>query len=64
MSTGFNCARCELYAKREGISYYEAAKRLGAAGARKRREKSAQRVNAAIEARKPPPWYLRDNFDD
>jgi hypothetical protein len=64
MSKGFNQARCELVARREGISYFEAAKRIGASGARKRKQKQAQRINASIEAKRPLPWYLRDLEED
>lgn len=64
MSKGFNEARCALLAKREGVSFYEAAKMLGRAGARKRREKRAQEINARCEARQPKrlPWWLQDAF--
>jgi len=62
MSRGFNEARCALVARRDGISFQEAAQKLGRLGARRRREKAAQRVNAAIAAKAPPPWWLRDAF--
>lgn len=62
MSAGFNEARCAQLAKREGVSFYTAAKMMGTKGARKRREKRAQEINAKWEARKPPPWWLRDAF--
>lgn len=64
MSAGFSEARCAQLAKREGVSFYTAAKMMGAKGARRRREKRAQEVNARCEARKPKklPWWLQDAF--
>lgn len=62
MSKGFNETRCAALAKRAGVSFYDAAKMMGAKGARKRREKRAQEINAIYENRKPPPWWLRDAF--
>lgn len=35
MSRGFNCARAEILARREGISWLDASHRMAAAGGRK-----------------------------
>lgn len=39
MSRNFNCARAEIVAKREGISWLAAARRIGALGGRRTQEK-------------------------
>jgi len=60
--SGFNMARVDVFAKREGISFREACRRINRIGARRRRQR--QRVSACVQETPPPKvrlwWEDRD----
>jgi len=57
MSRGFNCARAEILARREGISWLEASRQMAAAGGRK--AQAIRRERKVREQRMAACWWRR-----
>lgn len=65
MASGFNMARAEIIAKREGITFSEACSRMARAGHRRRREKARQNACVTIQPTtvpkaRPLAWWQRE----
>lgn len=64
--SGFNYARAEVLARRLGISFHEACRRIGQHGARVRRDRRRQcacvELPPSAGGRRRVPWWRRDEF--
>lgn len=65
MSKGFNCARADQMSRRDGITYEEACRRMGRAGARRRQQLARQNSCVTVQPTSIPPkrrlWWQRED---
>jgi hypothetical protein len=58
MSRSFNCARAEIVARRDGITYREACARIGGKGGRT----AGRRRRTELRIKRIKPWWLREEL--